>query len=101
MREGPETDARRRRWRRCRAKERRGATETQDAYGTRIRLTRDGLAYGEEEFVPFDEMDAVQPATRGLWNPATALFEVAVFRRNGPDLVIKNLPLQTADQLAK
>jgi hypothetical protein len=64
-------------------------------------LTRDGLAYGEEEFVPFDEMVVTRPASRGLWNPATNLFEVAVFRRKGPHLVIKNLPLQTADRLAE
>jgi hypothetical protein len=64
-------------------------------------LTRDGLAYGEQEFVPFDEMVVTRPASRGLWNPATNLFEVAVFRRNGPDLVIKNLPLQTADRLSE
>jgi hypothetical protein len=34
-----------------------------------------------------------------FWNPGTNLFEVTVVRRNGPDLVIKNLPLQTADRL--
>jgi hypothetical protein len=69
-----------------------------DIYGTRIRLTRDGLTYGEE-FVPFDEMGSMQPAPDTFWNPGTNLFEVTVVRRNGPDLVIKNLPLQTADRL--
>ncbi len=74
--------------------------ETQDLYGTRIRLTQDGLAYGGE-FVPFDEMDHTRPASHGLWNPATKLFEVAVFRHNRPPLIVKNLPLPTADRLRK
>jgi hypothetical protein len=74
--------------------------KAQDVYGTRIRLTRDGLAYGKE-FVPFDEMGGTRAASRGLWNPATNLSEVAVVRRNGPDLVVKNLPLETAVRLEK
>ncbi len=78
--------------------ERKGATEVQDIYGRRIRLTRDGLTYGEE-FVPFDEMGNMQPAPVTFWNPGTNLFEITVVRRNGPDLVIKNLPPQTADRL--
>ncbi len=78
--------------------ERRGSTEAQDIYGTRIRLTRDGLTYGEE-FVSFEEMGNMQPAPDTFWNPGTNLFEVTVVRRNGPDLVIKNLPLQTAERL--
>ena len=77
---------------------RKGATEVRDIYGTCIRLTRDGLTYGEE-FVPFDKMGNMQPAPHTFWNPGTNLFEVTVVRRNGPDLVIKNLPLQTADRL--
>ena len=72
--------------------------ETQDIYGTRIRLTRDGLAYGEV-FVPFEEMGGMQLEPHIFLNPGTRLFEIAVFRRNGPDLIIKNLPLDTADQL--
>jgi hypothetical protein len=51
--------------------------------------------------VPFDEMDGTRPASHNLWNPATNLFEVAVFRRHGPPLVVKNLPLRTADRLRK
>jgi len=51
------------------------------------------------EFVPFGEMGGRRPESHVFWNPGTRLFEVAVFRRNGPDLTIKNLPLQTADQL--
>jgi hypothetical protein len=66
--------------------------ETQDIYGTRIRLTQNGLTYGAE-FVPFEEMGDRQPESHFFWNPGTRLFEVAVFRRNGPDLIIKNLPL--------
>ena len=78
--------------------ERRGSTEAQDIYGTRISLTRDGLTYGEE-FVPFEEMDGRQPEPHVFWNPGTRLFGVTVFLRSGPDLTIKNLPLRTADQL--
>ncbi len=70
----------------------------QDIYGTRIRLTRDGLTVGEE-FVPFAEMGGMQPGSHVFWNPGTRLFELAVLRRNGPDLIIKNLLLHTADQL--
>jgi hypothetical protein len=70
----------------------------QDIYGTRIRLTRDGLTYGEES-VPFEEMGGMQPESEGFWNPGTRLFEVAVVRRNGPGLLMKNLLLQTAEQV--
>lgn len=77
---------------------RRRSTEAQDVYGKRIRLTRGGLAYGEE-FVPFEEMVVTRPASQALWNPATNLFEVTVARRSGPDLVLKNLPPQTAKRL--
>ncbi len=51
--------------------------------------------------MPFDEMDGKRPASDKIWNPATNLFEVAVFRRHGPPLVVKNLPLRTADRLRK
>lgn len=51
--------------------------------------------------MPFDEMGGAQPASYAFWNPATNLFEVTVARRNGPNLVIKNLPPQTADRLGK
>jgi hypothetical protein len=78
--------------------ERQGSTEAQDIYGTRIRLARNGLSYGEE-FVPFEEMGGRQPESHVFWNPSTRLFEVTVFRRNGPYLIIKHLPLHTADQL--
>lgn len=44
-------------------------------------------------------MGGVQSEPSVFWSPGTRLFEVAVFRRKGPDLIIKNLPLQTADQL--
>ena len=74
--------------------------EAQDIYGTRIRLTRDGLTVGEE-FVPFTELGGRQPESHAFWNPGTRLFEVAVSRRNGPDLIISNLPLPTAEQLSK
>ena len=76
-----------------------GSMEAQDIYGTRVRLTRDGFTVGEE-FVPFGEMGGRQPESHVFLNPGTRLFEVAIFRRNGPDLIIGNLPLHTADQLS-
>ena len=78
----------------------RSHTEAIDVQGKRLRLTRDGLAYGEE-FVHLDEVDGARPASDVVWNPATKLFEVAVFRRHGPPLVVKNLPPRTADRLRK
>jgi hypothetical protein len=39
--------------------------EAQDLYGTRARLSRDGLAY-DEEFVPLDEMDEAPPLSGNL-----------------------------------
>jgi hypothetical protein len=80
--------------------ERQGSTDAQDIYGTRIRLTREGLTYGGE-FVPFAEMEGRQPVSPVFWNPGTRLYEVTVVRRNGPDLVIRNLPLPTANHLRK
>ena len=74
--------------------------EAQDLYGTRVRLSRDGLIYGEE-FVPLDQMDEARPLSGNLWNPATNLFEVVVFRRQGPPLIVKNLPPRTADLLRR
>ena len=74
--------------------------EEQDLHGTVIRLTRNGLAYGGE-FVLFDEMVGARPASRSLWNPATGLFEVAVFRRNAPNLLVRDLPLEIAERLEK
>ena len=49
--------------------------------------------------MPFAEMGGKQPGFHKTWDPGTRLFEVAVLRRNGPDLIIKNLPSHTADQL--
>ncbi len=49
--------------------------------------------------MPFAEMGGTQPESHVFWNPGTRQFEVAVFRRNGPDLIIRNLPLHTAEQL--
>ncbi len=74
--------------------------EAEDLYGTRVRLSREGLAYGEE-FVPLDQMDEARPLSGNLWNPATNLFEVAVIRRQGPPLIVKNLPPRTADLLRR
>ncbi len=44
-------------------------------------------------------MDEARPSSGNLWNPATKLFEVSVFRRRGPPLVVRNLSLGTADRL--
>ncbi len=74
--------------------------EARDVYGKRLRLTRDGLAYGEE-VVPLDEVNGTRPASDVVWNPATKLFEVWVFRRRGAPLAVKNLPPRTADLLRK
>lgn len=72
--------------------------EGQDISGRAVRLTRDGLVYGRG-FVPLKDIVGVRPGSSGLWNPATGLFEVAVIRRGGPDLVVKDLPLETAERL--
>ena len=72
--------------------------EAQDLHGKRVRLTRDGLTYGAE-FVPFDEVDGTRPVSDVVWNPATKLFEVSVFRRRKPPLVVRNLSLGAADRL--
>ncbi len=45
--------------------ERLGSTEAQDVYGTRIRLTRDGLTYGEV-FVPLAELGGRRPESHVL-----------------------------------
>ncbi len=47
----------------------------------------------------FAEMVGRQPESHVFSNPGTRLFEVAVFRRNGPNLIIRNLLLHTAEQL--
>ena len=51
--------------------------------------------------MPFAELGSRQPEFPVFWNPGTRLFEVAVSRRNGADLIIRNLPLHTADQLGE
>jgi negative regulator of sigma E activity len=79
--------------------ERQGSTEAQDVYGTPIRLTPDGLAYGEV-FVPLAEPGGGRVESHVFWNPGTRLFEVAVSRRSGTDLIVGNLPLHTADRLS-
>ena len=88
------------RWQRvgCWGRRKENRTEARDVQGKRLRLTRDGLAYGEE-FVPLDEVDVTRPASDVFWNPATKLFEVSVFRRRGPPLVLMNLPPGVAERL--
>jgi len=51
--------------------------------------------------VPFGEMGGRKPQSHFFWNPATGLFEVAIYRRNAQELIIKNLPLHTAEQLSE
>jgi hypothetical protein len=51
--------------------------------------------------VPFGEMGGRKPESNFFWNPATGLFEVAIYRRNGQELIIKDLPLHTAEQLSE
>jgi hypothetical protein len=51
--------------------------------------------------VPFGEMGGRKPESHFFWNPATRLFEVAIYRRNGQELIIKDLPLHTAEQLSE
>ena len=49
--------------------------------------------------MPFEEMGGRKPESHVFWNPGTRLFEIAVHRRDGPDLIIKNLSSHTAEQL--
>jgi len=46
-------------------------------------------------------MGGRKPQSHFFWNPATGLFEVAIYRRNVQELIIKNLPLHTAEQLSE
>jgi hypothetical protein len=46
-------------------------------------------------------MGGRKPESHYFWNPATRLFEVAIYRRNGQELIIKDLPLHTAEQLSE
>jgi hypothetical protein len=54
-----------------------------------------------KEFVPFAEMGGRQPESPVFCNPGTRFFEATVVRRNGPDLIIRNLPLLTANHFRK
>ena len=51
--------------------------------------------------MPFAKMGGMQPESQFFWNPGTGLFEVAIYRRNGQELIIKDLPLHTAEQLSE
>ena len=51
--------------------------------------------------MPFAKMGGMPPESQFFWNPATRLFEVAIYRRNGQELIIKYLPLHTAEQLSE
>ncbi len=51
--------------------------------------------------MPFAMMGGMPPESQFFWNPGTGLFEVAIYRRNGQELIIKNLPLHTAEQLSE
>ena len=49
--------------------------------------------------MPLDEVDGTRPVSDVAWNPATKLFEVSVFRRRGPPLVVRDLSLGAAGRL--
>ena len=51
--------------------------------------------------MPFAKMGGMPPESQFFWNPGTGLFEVAIYRRNGQELIIKDLPLHTAEQLSE
>ena len=51
--------------------------------------------------MPFAKMGSMPPESQFFWNPGTGLFEVAIYRRNVQELIIKNLPLHTAEQLSE
>ena len=51
--------------------------------------------------MPFAKMGGIQPESQFFWNPGTGLFEVAIYRLNGQELIIKDLPLHTAEQLSE
>jgi hypothetical protein len=44
-------------------------------------------------------VNGTRPVSDVVWNPATKLFEVSVFRRRGPPLVVRNLSLGAVDRL--
>ncbi len=73
--------------------------EAQDGNGTRVRLTDDGVTYGEQ-FVAFDEMGGVQSIPQRT--VGESLFNVTVLLKNGPpDLVIPDLPKDIATPLSR
>lgn len=84
----------------CRTAEGTGTTEAHDVHGTRIRLTQRGIEF-RGRFVPLESIAAVRPGSQPLWNPATNLFELTVVRRGGPDVVLGDLTLQTAERLRR
>ena len=49
--------------------------------------------------MPLDEVDGARRVSDVVWNPATELFEVSVFRRHGSPLVVRNLSFGAADRL--
>ena len=51
--------------------------------------------------MPFAKMGGMPPESQFFWNPSTGLFEVTIYRRNGQELIIKDLPLHIAEQLSE
>ena len=51
--------------------------------------------------MPFEELGGRKPESHVFWNPGTRLFDVAIYRRDGQELIIKDLPLHTAEQLSE
>lgn len=63
------------------------------SYTRRYGVPRTTCSPPRKELVPFAEMGGRQPESPVFWIPGTRLFEATVVRRNGSDLVIRNLPL--------
>lgn len=73
--------------------------DAQDASGTRILLTDDGVTYGDR-FVAFDKMRGIQSMPQHM--AGEDLCDVTVLLKNGPpDLVIRNLPEDIATPLSR
>jgi hypothetical protein len=66
-----------------------------------LRCPKDYVLFTAEEGVRAFCRDGRQPESPVFWNPDTRLFEATVVRRNGLDLVIRNLPLLTANYFRK
>jgi hypothetical protein len=73
--------------------------EGADVHGKKIRLTEEGLTYGEE-FLPLEEIGGVESMP---YEPHVqdSLFHVTVVKMAGYPLVIKDLSQETAERLTE